>query len=1178
MSEFFKRKRIAVLAISALFLAVTMLAGSAAYLLEGAITMVAAEKEGAAVSEEDDILQILPEEIPQEPEPPPPEPEPEPISFRRPGEMRGVFLVPGADFITTPDTSPETIKSEIDKALAAAKALTMNTVIIDTVFEDKVIYNTINSPVLSGNFDIMDYILTRSREEGLFAYAIFDASFYGSTTAARLLSIGGRGTDTLAANLREFTERYPVDGILLDGYLNTKTPGSYGIYSAVGAAIGFDNFMRTGPEATMRTFSNTLRKYARNVQVGILADAVWQNADDHEEGSATAAAFTSLGSGFADTRGFLSDGLVDFVAVKAFSSTTDTAVPFGEVIRWWANESRDAGVPMYAVHASGKIVTQEPGWSSQDQLVRQIIEANEVPGFSGSIFNSLRRLQEDPQSAATALVRYYNDEVEAEHILTVLEVTYPAQTSFTTTEPIEVIRGASDPNFPVTVNGQAISTDANGFFSYTVELKAGENTVTVSHKDRTVTFNITRRVEILREISPQGTINTEGGMDISISAFAYGQSEVYAVINGTTVQMSVDEYAADEEARDSSYMRYIGTYRTPAATGEVQNLGAITVYASWQGQQQSLAGASVRVNKKVQIEDGVPVVVIADQAFTYPANTLNNIPNPNYFPLPKGAMDYAVGGEITYASGGETHRYYVLASGVRVNAQDIAGHNDYASGNVINGVTVHSADGFTYVTVKTAQKVSYNFAHSGDNINITFHNTTQAPDRSSVGGNAMFSGASWNGSVLTLNLVHSAAFMGYKGYYDGDDLVLRFNTPPNSISGARIAIDPGHGGRDPGAPGFLADYPEARLNRDIARRLAEDLKSRGASVLLLDTSGGMGLQDRVHRAEQWNADIFVSVHNNTAPNTSAAGTEVYYFYPFARGLASAAATNTSSALSTNNRGAKQSYYHITLSSQMSSILVECGFMSNKAEYEKLINSKAQARIASGIADAVASAIRSASTGYSGGGRTSQDPDSEADLDEPLIEDEDNGTNGNSGTSAASLANVSDIYFDRDEVSMLTGTKQTMVVLSEKGAAVDNKLLRWESDDTAVAAVSGDGTVTARNRSGGTWIHAYTDDGRLYASCMVTVISAAELNAVTDIYLDLDWRLELFIGETFELAPYLMPLSARNVPMTWSSGKPDAAAVSQSGVITAKKAGEALIRVELKDKPGVWYEIEVAVFA
>jgi N-acetylmuramoyl-L-alanine amidase len=79
--------------------------------------------------------------------------------------------------------------------------------------------------------------------------------------------------------------------------------------------------------------------------------------------------------------------------------------------------------------------------------------------------------------------------------------------------------------------------------------------------------------------------------------------------------------------------------------------------------------------------------------------------------------------------------------------------------------------------------------------------------------NPLFSYVDFDGDTMTLELRKQGIFMGYSSFYDGNgDLVLRFNNPPSAsgsdLSGTRIVIDPGHGGNDTGALGYLSASPE----------------------------------------------------------------------------------------------------------------------------------------------------------------------------------------------------------------------------------------------------------------------------------------------------------------------------------------------------------------------------------
>ena len=97
------------------------------------------------------------------------------------------------------------------------------------------------------------------------------------------------------------------------------------------------------------------------------------------------------------------------------------------------------------------------------------------------------------------------------------------------------------------------------------------------------------------------------------------------------------------------------------------------------------------------------------------------------------------------------------------------------------------------------------------------------------------------------------------------------------LHGRRIGIDPGHGPEDPGVtgPGALAEDP---VTFDLAERLAEELRGRGAEPLLLRRRDETPTpSDRADRANAAGAEVLVSIHLNGHEDPAAEGASAYYF-------------------------------------------------------------------------------------------------------------------------------------------------------------------------------------------------------------------------------------------------------------------------------------------------------------
>jgi len=105
----------------------------------------------------------------------------------------------------------------------------------------------------------------------------------------------------------------------------------------------------------------------------------------------------------------------------------------------------------------------------------------------------------------------------------------------------------------------------------------------------------------------------------------------------------------------------------------------------------------------------------------------------------------------------------------------------------------------------------------------------------------------------------------------------RRESAPFKIAPLKIVIDPGHGGRDPGARG-IGGLLEKTVVLEIARRLASSLRSElGASVVLTrDRDVFVSLETRTAIANAERADLFISIHANASSSRRLAGVETYY--------------------------------------------------------------------------------------------------------------------------------------------------------------------------------------------------------------------------------------------------------------------------------------------------------------
>ncbi|MBD2246460.1 N-acetylmuramoyl-L-alanine amidase [Nostoc sp. FACHB-888] len=176
--------------------------------------------------------------------------------------------------------------------------------------------------------------------------------------------------------------------------------------------------------------------------------------------------------------------------------------------------------------------------------------------------------------------------------------------------------------------------------------------------------------------------------------------------------------------------------------------------------------------------------------------------------------------------------------------------------------------------------------------------------------------------------------------------------PQRSVTRGRVVvlIDPGHGGKDPGAVG-LGGLREKDILLPISKRIAQVLQQNGVQVVMTrDSDYFVTLPGRVKLAERANADIFVSIHANAVgPGRSdVSGLETYY-YDSGLGLARTVHNSILQSVNVRDRGVRRARFFVLRKSSMPSILVETGYLTGRDDNAKLRSSAYQNQMADAIA-------------------------------------------------------------------------------------------------------------------------------------------------------------------------------------------------------------------------------------
>ena len=175
---------------------------------------------------------------------------------------------------------------------------------------------------------------------------------------------------------------------------------------------------------------------------------------------------------------------------------------------------------------------------------------------------------------------------------------------------------------------------------------------------------------------------------------------------------------------------------------------------------------------------------------------------------------------------------------------------------------------------------------------------------------------------------------------------------PRTVGQNRIVvvIDPGHGGKDPGAIGPNG-LQEKNVILPISLKIAAILEQKGIQVVMTrDSDYFVDLGPRPVIAERANAKVFVSIHANSMPanRTDINGLETYY-YDSGQRLARIIHNSILSSIDIRDRGVRKARFYVLRKSAMPSVLVEVGFVTGVVDAPRLGTTAYQNQMAEAIA-------------------------------------------------------------------------------------------------------------------------------------------------------------------------------------------------------------------------------------
>ncbi len=816
--------------------------------------------------------------------------------------------------------------------------------------------------------------------------------------------------------IAEIAKNYDVDGIHFDDYFYpSKTEAknnqdfndedTYKKYK--GNFDNKDDWRRNNIDTLVKNTYDTIKSIKPKVQFGISPFAIWSNKDRNQEGSDTQGGISTYYDYYADSKKWVKEKYLDYIAPQVYWNIGFKVADYSVLLDWWKDVCSGTNVKLYIGHAAYKIndTSQANEWLDPLQIPKQITLNRQSKAVSGSIFYGYAKLEEnclgikDKLHGIFVAGRDPSSSVPEDRQLT---ISSPVNGYETTASKISIL-GSGDPDQPIYLNNTPVETSKDGYFTLYVDLKAGENIFVFKHKGKETKIKITKKETTVStpytmkktefkpgSFTPTQSMTMETGQKVTFSCQAPKGAKVWVEIGKYKVNLtsldsanSANSANADtneikganitnntKEVNDANIntsgntlipVKYTGTFTFPAVNGKqrVLSLGNPIFVLDYNGNKIT---KTLSNTISVQSSKYYKYAVVSSKESEVPARSGPSTSNSRVTPLINGATDYVVG---------QQNDFYLLKSGVWVSASNVKIVKDKAlKTNNISSIKVKDNSNYTDISFKMPVNTVYDVSATSNNVTLTLFNTNGIKaslylPSSSIYSSVKCQNVSGNAKYI-FNLKSSNDYLGYYAEYKNGSLVFSLKCAPKiaksgnmPLSGLKVLLDAGHGGKESGAIGPLGKNGlyEKDINLSIVLNARKYLKSLGATVIMTRTSDTtVSLTERANIIRNKKPDIAVSVHNNsmdvTADYTKHTGFLTLYSQLGSKATANFIQQAMTEDLERENDGYRWQSLSVCIPTQSPAILIECGFMSNPSEYEWLVNYENQVKIANSLGKAI----------------------------------------------------------------------------------------------------------------------------------------------------------------------------------------------------------------------------------
>lgn len=917
-----------------------------------------------------------------------------------PATIKAAALTPGVDFIADGFVFENATK-EIDSIISELAQSKFNAINVNVNYLDGVIFN--NDVTVNHAGDLMNYIYGVAHTYNMTVITTINISGFAKT------SISDKADFKVISKLLTSPSLLNnSDMLVIDGYMPTEEEPEITIVSSTNSTTSSDTSSPKTESTTSTTSSEVkepteeeitakieeltlaMKKYYHTIAAAketLYVGVAVRNRYTKGEEDTNEDSVYLLDDGYADVKAWLNDGAADFAMVDITYPISSSKNNFKDEVKYFEETFGHENNIYYTLSYS--LYGSSGDWKKPDQILGQLMHLADL-GNNSFIFDSYLAFKNDKTESKTVVLRFFQDKISTDYILTNLSISNPKKQKYTTYDSTVSFNGASDPEFILKLNGKEVERNDIGYFSMDFNLSLGKNTFKFEHKGTTKTYTITYKKVVIKSVSPTTAITLDPGSSASYEMVAIAGSTATITINGKSYTMK-EEPILDDLGNKTEYSTFQYTYTAPDNLKANTSYGEPTFKAVSKYGTETKKGGKLTVKKNEQVNTPITPITPSysstgayylDVGKTYVAEVLSNQietvdwddtgsysrPTNNY--LPKGTIDFCHSGTKTYSSiPYKTLRYGKMVDGDQLKITK----GTVPDTNQVN-VSAFNDDGqFTEMTFSVAWKAPFMleikeqaYRNTGDGgnrdytmksitfsyVDLTFCYADAVTGELTIPeDNPLFSNAALikntKDYTLRLYLKKTGAFYGWSANYNSNgELVFKFLNPAKiteadnqygySLEGVKIGLDIGHYGINSGAS--TGNITEAHLNYVLAMKVKNELLKTGATVIIIE---GNTPAAKIQKARDVSPDFILSMHRNWS-GSAAYGFISYHFNQFTAKPAEHIFNTTASLYNQGDSLSKWSSvkwhpYYLSRVCVCPVVLTENGFMSNAKELSKITN-------------------------------------------------------------------------------------------------------------------------------------------------------------------------------------------------------------------------------------------------